>query len=625
MLLGVPHQLLDEQGMAPRLGGDALGAVVDGCRLPLQQQRRQLARLARREWADLDAPHVSDEEPAESGCHRLSAGRLPVGDCVRSAIPQGRHHQKRRCVGRSHHLADQREAVGVGPLQIVDEDDQRPAVGEPGHQLPGGGEQACAQFERVEARLRLEPRRLGHSPHAAKHRERVAEQRRGSWQERSRLRFGHQQDLAAEGIDHAVDGLEGHRLALEAAPGKDHRAALIDQQAVEELAYQRGLAHPRLAPHHHRHRSPPAAHLVGLVEDLQLALAPHEKALARGARSRGLGGPRQGLCAKSREHVASGGPRRGIEAQQLAAQGVEVRRHLRKEGSRRRRIRPLLLHHHLKRIAREREPAGECLVEHDPDAVPVGFGTDGPGGGPLGRHVGDGANYMDRLRLVDRSDAGHQPEVEEDHTASGADEDVRRLDVAVDLARLVKRDDAPGELAERRAQPSLVEAGRRLRGRTVDLMKRLGQLENGRGAAQLHLRGAAGLRIQELGPAAVGPDVPDEVVSLDQLHREEPAPPSLHKLAKAHQVRVIDVLQGAKFVLEVQERGAVELAHRLEGDVRLRLAVERLVDHAHPAFANAAKQLEAIGSCKLVAARYLHLCHSAGLKRPSVYTNSPSQ
>jgi len=88
---------------------------------------------------------------------------------------------------------------------------------------------------------------------------------------------------------------------------------------------------------------------------------------------------------------------------------------------------------------------------------------------------------------------------------------------------------------------------------------------------------------------------------------------------------VIDVLQGAEFVLEVQERAAVELAHRLEGDARLRLVVERLVDHAHPTFANAAKQLEAFGSCELVTARYPHLCHPAGLKRPSVYTSSLSQ
>ena len=60
-------------------------------------------------------------------------------------------------------LAQEREAVGVGPLQIVDDDDDRPAVGEADEQLAQRGEDARAQLLRVE-HLVLRDRRRWRSP-----------------------------------------------------------------------------------------------------------------------------------------------------------------------------------------------------------------------------------------------------------------------------------------------------------------------------------------------------------------------------------------------------------------------------------------------------------------------------
>ena len=61
----------------------------------------------------------------------------------------------------------------------------------------------------------------------------------------------------------------------------------------------------------------------------------------------------------------------------------------------------------------------------------------------------------------------------------------------------------------------------------------------------------------------------------------------------------------AELLLEQQDRGAVDVAQRLERDLLAALAIERLVDHAHAAHAELADQLEALGSGELARVQQL--------------------
>ncbi len=74
----------------------------------------------------------------------------------------------------------------------------------------------------------------------------------------------------------------------------------------------------------------------------------------------------------------------------------------------------------------------------------------------------------------------------------------------------------------------------------------------------------------------------------DELHREEGL---LHvsddELVEVHEVRVMNVGQGAKLLLEAVERGGAEIEQRLQGHELLALAIERFVDGPHAALADA--------------------------------------
>ena len=60
-------------------------------------------------------------------------------------------------------------------------------------------------------------------------------------------------EVAAERVDHAVERLERHRLALVAA-AREHDRAALRSSAVEEALDQRGLAHAGRAVHERQHR-----------------------------------------------------------------------------------------------------------------------------------------------------------------------------------------------------------------------------------------------------------------------------------------------------------------------------------------------------------------------------------
>ena len=104
----------------------------------------------------------------------------------------------------------------------------------------------------------------------------------------------------------------------------------------------------------------------------------------------------------------------------------------------------------------ERELPGQRLEEHHAERVPVARGGGRPL--PLGllrRHVPGRAE--DAVGLPAR---GHEAEVDHHHAPLARDEDVAPVEIAVDAPRVVERRDAHGEIADRGAQPRLVERAR---------------------------------------------------------------------------------------------------------------------------------------------------------------------
>ena len=72
----------------------------------------------------------------------------------------------------------------------------------------------------------------------------------------------------------------------------------------------------------------------------------------------------------------------------------------------------------------------------------------------------------------------------------------------------------------------------------------------------------------------------------------------------------MDPGERAELLLEQQDRGAVDVAQRLERDLLAGLAIVRLVHHAHAAHAELTDQLEALGSRELARVQQLSGCYA---------------
>src|SRR5262249_31140004 len=136
--------------------------------------------------------------------------------------------------------------------------------------------------------------------------------------------------------------------------------------------------------------------------------------------------------------------------------------------------------------------------------------------------------------------------IQDDHAPSLGHEHVRGVEVAVELAGLVERPDAPRELEQRRPEARLIEAGDRIA------------------------------------------HVLEEARSLDVLHGEKPGVLPGDELVERAEVRVDDALGLAELFLEAVEKRGAHLLERLQRDPLAALAVDRLVDEAHPSGADEA-------------------------------------
>jgi hypothetical protein len=245
-----------------------------------------------------------------------------------------------------------------------------------------------------------------------------------------------------------VEGVEGAVLVLVGDAREDERRLAPRLEPRDEAPHEGALADPRGPDDLDRARSPRRGRLVVRVEERELPFTPEED-LRKGRLRRGIG-------AEDREHVFGRGARRGSPREETLGERSEPQIDGGDLGRERGRVFFTLAAEHLVDGPREREGARERLVEHDAEGIPIA----GRGGGPrvdeLGRDIGRGTVDRDLGRA---RGGGHQPEVDELHEAVIGYEHVRRLHVAVDETLAVERVERVRELRE--VRPREVRAARR--------------------------------------------------------------------------------------------------------------------------------------------------------------------
>ncbi len=298
---------------------------------------------------------------------------------------------------------------------------------------------------------------------------------------------------ADQRVDHAVEGLVRHGLALVAAAEEDDRAvawrpivrtgvragtglqlearphaggaecrarprtgAELAQEALDEAA----LAHAR-GPFDQDAARALLAHLgEDLAQRRELAGAAHERAAAEIERRLGEAGQLARVAGAEALHdLHAGRPPRGIARQQGHAQALEIRGDAVGEQARLQRLVGALGLEHLQHGALERQPLGQREVEEHAEGIPV----DGRAGlaaarDLLRRHERGGADggaaALERRGLLD---LGDHAEIHEHHPALGGDAHVGGLEVAVDHVGRVQGIERARELTEGAAQAADIE------------------------------------------------------------------------------------------------------------------------------------------------------------------------
>ena len=561
----VADQLVDEHRVPGRLAGQVARVDRGQAAVALDQAEHELLGVVGRQHRQ---PQVVAGRAGRDGLVELGEG-----DLAHVAVAQGGEQEQRRRRRRAEQLAEELHAVGVGPVEIVDDQHDRVAQRDPAQELAQRGEGGRADLLRRALVLGGGGGGLDRGQDA--HDREDPGQRAGVGREQRGLLLGGQgAEEASQLVDDAVEGLVRHALALVAATDQHHRAGLAGEELVGELTDEVALAHARLAAHQHGDRGAGLDLGHGRRQPGEL-VAPADERLARRRRA---ARPR---LAQAAQDLVAVGPAGRIAAQELLAELIEIARHVDGDVGRRRPVALLGVEQGQPGRGHEGLPAGQGLEHEDAGGVPVAGLADRAGGEQLGRHVAERAGEL-RLPAALALHVEGEAEVEHDHPAVGGDEHVRRLDVAVDLARRVQRVERVGQLDERVAQAALVVAAG-ARGRRGD----------GAVAGAVQVGDGAGAR--RVGAAVRPPDERQEVDALHQLHGEEPVVLILDQLAEGDEVGVGDVLERAELVLEGEQLLRAHGAQGLERDPRVALAIDRLVDHAHAAGAEATDDLETAG------------------------------
>ena len=127
----VTNELVDEQRVSLRLARDR--SAISPCPHGTRSSRRRASSRASSSSSQSRRSVRTSPERREDRLGLRAAGGA-----------RGREEEQRGRLGGPEDLAEEREAVGVGPLEIVDDEDHRPPLGELREELAHGAEEARA-------------------------------------------------------------------------------------------------------------------------------------------------------------------------------------------------------------------------------------------------------------------------------------------------------------------------------------------------------------------------------------------------------------------------------------------------------------------------------------------------
>jgi hypothetical protein len=257
----VAHQFVDEQRMTVGLARDRGGAEAFArtCRAARGNElRRELVRLFRRE-----APHFET----------LGVAGYRDGQRVPSLAPCRANQKEGRGLRRAQDLDEQRNTVGIGPLVVVDDENQRPRRRDAPQQLAERCERPRPGLLEIEPKTRWR-HGLREAVHASQDREHLGQETGHSREEVLRSILVEPRQEVAERVDDAVDRFVGHRLPLITSPG-EHDG--IQREALDEASNERALADAGLAVNAHDGRVARLAVLESCVQGRELIAPAYER------------------------------------------------------------------------------------------------------------------------------------------------------------------------------------------------------------------------------------------------------------------------------------------------------------------------------------------------------------
>jgi len=229
---GARDQLLEEEGVPARAGVERID----------DRERRDLAVDGREERVDVRRAQppeldVSDRMAALQPGQQLR-GRMPAREPVRAI---GADDQEAAATGLGQ-LLEHREALGVGPVQVLEHDDAGDPLGEPPHQLDSGPDALIGRPVGVVHGLEQRGQSVAGAAVASDHRaERVTEELHRAalgarvglprQHHRARRRLRHQL-LDEPGLADA--GLPGDQRDRRVQPGVDQADQAIELRAAPD-------------------------------------------------------------------------------------------------------------------------------------------------------------------------------------------------------------------------------------------------------------------------------------------------------------------------------------------------------------------------------------------------------